>query len=286
MSTKGEAGGENARELAALASGLAAELRRRLELGVTRTARPARPAREESPRTPAAPATTRAPATQGAGGPALVSGSAPRRESAAAAENRRRAGECADLESLRELVAGCTACGLCHTRTQTVFADGSGRARVMFIGEAPGRDEDLQGVPFVGRAGRLLTDIIEKGMGLARQDVTIANVLKCRPPDNRDPRPDEKELCTPYLDRQIELVDPRVVITLGLHASQHVLSSKASMGRLRGRVHELGGRKVVATYHPAFLLRSPHMKKDCWSDIQLAMRELGLERPPAPGAGG
>ena len=183
------------------------------------------------------------------------------------------------LEALRRKVAACTACELCETRTQTVFADGTGRAGVVFVGEAPGQHEDEQGVPFVGRAGALLTDIIQKGMGLDRSDVYIANVLKCRPPGNRDPRPEETRACTPFLDRQIELLAPQVLVTLGLHASQHVLKSSQSMGRLRGRVHRVGGRKVVATYHPAYLLRSPHMKKECWKDIQLAMGELGLSPP-------
>jgi DNA polymerase len=146
----------------------------------------------------------------------------------------------------------------------------------MFIGEAPGRNEDEQGVPFVGRAGALLGDIIEKGMKLRREEVYIANVLKCRPPDNRDPEVEEKQHCTPFLDRQIQLLDPLVLIPLGLHASQHILKSSSSMGRLRGRVHTIGGRKVVPTYHPAYLLRSPGMKKECWKDIQLAMGELGL----------
>ena len=171
-------------------------------------------------------------------------------------------------------MAGCTACELCQTRKQTVFADGDGSAGVMFVGEAPGADEDDQGVPFVGRAGQHLTDIVVKGMKLDRQDVYIANVLKCRPPGNRDPRPGEKELCTPWLERQIELVAPRVIVTLGRHASMHLLKTEASMGRMRGRVHSVGGRQVVPTYHPAFLLRSPHMKKDCWQDIQQAMRLL------------
>ncbi len=193
--------------------------------------------------------------------------------------NRALAEGCADLAALRAAVAGCRACPLCETRTQTVFADGSGRARVLFVGEAPGESEDRQGVPFVGRAGALLSDIVTKGMGLAREDVYIANVLKCRPPGNRDPETLEKERCTPFLDRQIELVDPLVIVALGLHAARHLLGGNESMGRLRGRVHRRGSRKVVATYHPAFLLRSPHMKKDCWQDIQLAMRELGLPAP-------
>ena len=149
----------------------------------------------------------------------------------------------------------------------------------MFVGEAPGQHEDEQGVPFVGRAGQLLTDIIEKGMGLRRAEVYIANVLKCRPPGNRDPEPLEKALCTPYLDRQIELVAPEVILPLGLHATRHLLESDGSMGRLRGRVHRRRGVAVVPTYHPAFLLRSPSMKKECWKDIQVAMGLLGLERP-------
>ncbi len=181
-----------------------------------------------------------------------------------------------DWETLRAGVAACEACELCRTRTQTVFADGAGPARVMFVGEAPGFHEDAQGVPFVGKAGALLTDIIEKGMGLARSEVVIANVLKCRPPENRDPTAVEKATCTPWLQRQIELVQPEVLIALGRHAAGHLLASDAPMGKLRGRVHRVGGRRIVATYHPAFLLRSPHMKKACWEDIQLAMNELGI----------
>jgi DNA polymerase len=133
----------------------------------------------------------------------------------------------------------------------------------------------------VGAAGQLLTDIIQKGMGLSRSEVHIANVLKCRPPDNREPTPEEKALCTPYLDRQIELVDPEIVIALGLHAARHLLRTTLSMTRLRGKVHPWNGRKVVATYHPAFLLRNPRSKWDCWQDIQLALRAIGLEPPPA-----
>jgi uracil-DNA glycosylase len=181
-----------------------------------------------------------------------------------------------NLEDLRRAVSECQACGLCETRQQTVFADGSGTSRVLFVGEAPGADEDASGVPFVGRAGQLLTDIITKGMKLRREDVYIANVLKCRPPGNRDPEPKEKALCTPWLDRQIELLNPQVIIPLGKHASQHMLGTQDSMGRMRGRVHEVRGQKIVPTYHPAFLLRSPHMKKDCWQDIKLALDVLGL----------
>jgi DNA polymerase len=179
-----------------------------------------------------------------------------------------------DLPSLREAVAGCQACDLCQTRTQTVFLDGDGTAGVLFVGEAPGQNEDEQGVPFVGRAGRLLTDIIERGMGLQRSEVAIANVLKCRPPGNRDPQVSEKSACTPWLERQIELLDPKVVIALGRHAAGYLLGSDAPLGQMRGRVRDWKGRKLVATYHPAFLLRSPGFKRDCWQDIQLAMGVL------------
>ncbi len=180
------------------------------------------------------------------------------------------------LEELRVSVAACQACGLCETRQQTVFADGSGAARVLFVGEAPGVEEDASGLPFVGKAGQLLTDIITKGMQLRREDVYIANVLKCRPPENRDPEPSQKSLCTPWLERQIELIRPQVIIPLGEHASQHMLRCQDSMGRMRGRVHLVRGLQIVPTYDPAFLLRSPHMKKDCWADIKLAMGVLGL----------
>ncbi len=260
-------------ELATLVRGLAAELGRQADRGVVRVAAPPRASAPAPPPAPrqAPPASGPAPDAGGGADPARV------------AENRRLALETADLVGLKAVVAACRACALCETRTQTVFADGpdggTGKTRVLFIGEAPGQNEDEQGVPFVGRAGQLLTDIIEKGMGLSRREVSIANVLKCRPPDNRDPTPAEKALCTPFLDRQIELIDPEVLIPLGLHATQHLLDSTESMGRLRGRVHMRGGRKVVPTYHPAFLLRSPSMKKECWKDIQLAMRELGLGRP-------
>ncbi|MBM3987232.1 MAG: uracil-DNA glycosylase, partial [Planctomycetes bacterium] len=167
-----------------------------------------------------------------------------------------------------------------RTRTQTVFADGPERAQVLFIGEAPGENEDRQGVPFVGEAGKLLTDIIEKGMGVPRSQVVIANVLKCRPPENRDPSAEETRACTPWLDRQVELVNPKVLIPLGKHASNHVLGLAGpqlrSMGSLRERVHERGGRSIVPTFHPSYLLRTPEAKKDCWKDIQLAMGLLGL----------
>jgi len=279
-------------ELAELSHALGALVRRRAALGRRSTPRPPRPT-VAAPAAPAAPA-PRAPTPAAA--PSTPAAPASRRSPARAAEPRRsaaqaaveraagevaaRAAACPDLETLRAEVAGCTACGLCRTRTQTVFADGAGTAGVMFVGEAPGFHEDQQGVPFVGRAGELLSDIVTKGMGLAREQVYIANVLKCRPPDNRDPTEHEKRLCTPFLDRQIELVDPRVIVPLGRHAACHVLGVRASMAALRGRVHDLGGRKVVPTFHPAYLLRSPGQKKECWADIRLAMDLLGLEPPP------
>lgn len=202
---------------------------------------------------------------------------------AEAERNRALAAECSDLESLRSAVARCTSCALCKTRTQTVFADGPAKARVLFVGEAPGENEDLQGVPFVGRAGQLLTDIVEKGMGLPRASVAIANVIKCRPPGNRDPSDDEKALCTPWLDRQIELIDPELIVPLGAHAANHVLGlagpNAQRIGAVRGKVLARGARKVVATYHPSYLLRSPGEKKECWKDIQVAMGVLGLSRP-------
>lgn len=192
---------------------------------------------------------------------------------------RALASRCPDLDSLAEAVSGCTACALCEGRTQTVFADGLGTRGLAFVGEAPGFHEDQQGVPFVGPAGQLLSDIITKGMGLRREEVFICNVLKCRPPGNRDPLPGEKDLCTPWLDRQLELIGARVVIPLGRHAAGYLLGSQAALGRLRGRVHERNGRKIIPTYHPAYLLRNPSDKKECWKDIQLAMAELGIPRP-------
>jgi DNA polymerase len=205
----------------------------------------------------------------------------------AVARNRAAAAACGDLASLARAVAACTACELCKTRKQTVFSDGDGSAGVLFIGEAPGANEDEQGLPFVGAAGQLLSDIIHKGMKLERSRVSIANVLKCRPPGNREPTDAEKALCTPWLDRQVELLAPRVIVALGRHAGNHMLgyagAARQSLAALRGRVHERAGRKVVVTYHPANLLREPDNKKDCWKDIQLAMAEIGLQ-PPARGA--
>ncbi|MEM7306527.1 MAG: uracil-DNA glycosylase [Planctomycetota bacterium] len=247
---------------------------------------PSRGEREEDRAAPAAvaasPAESAPKAASAAVDPAPTPGAPTAPAEPAPALPANLAPACSDLDELRQAVAGCTACRLCESRTQTVFADGTGSARILFVGEAPGFHEDRQGVPFVGNAGQLLTDIITKGMGLAREDVYIANVLKCRPPENRDPTPEEKALCTPWLDRQIELLQPAVLVPLGRHAANHVLRMQTSMGRLRGRVYDHDGRKVVPTYHPSYLLRNPADKKECWKDIQLAMAELGLQ-PPARG---
>ena len=179
----------------------------------------------------------------------------------------------ASLSSLAEFAAGCPRCKLSSSRTHLVFGQGSERARLMFVGEAPGADEDAQGLAFVGRAGQLLTKIIE-AMGLRREDVFIANVLKCRPPENRNPEPDEVAACLPYLREQIRLIAPRVIVTLGTFATQAILETEVGIGRLRGRFHAMGPIRVMPTYHPAFLLRSPERKKDVWADMKLVRDAL------------
>lgn len=177
-------------------------------------------------------------------------------------------------------VAQCTRCSLSQTRTKTAYGVGDPNARLMFVGEAPGHDEDVQGEPFVGRAGQLLNRIIG-ALGVAREDVYIANVLKCRPPNNRDPRPDEVASCTPFLMRQIDVVKPEMIVALGKPAANYLLQSTDSLGRLRGRLHQHRGIPVVATYHPAYLLRTPDAKKKVWQDLQVVIERLGLPGPPA-----
>jgi uracil-DNA glycosylase len=185
-----------------------------------------------------------------------------------------------DLAQLAAQIAACQQCGLGQTRQQTVPGEGPGRARVVFVGEAPGAEEDRTGRPFVGRAGQLLTKIIEQGMGLPRSEVFIANILKCRPPGNRDPQASEKTACTPFLDQQVRILQPEILIALGRHAANHLLGTEQSLASLRGRLHDQPGRPpVLVTYHPAYLLRTPAAKADCWNDIQLAMQHLGLNRP-------
>lgn len=175
----------------------------------------------------------------------------------------------AELESR---VSACTLCTLHATRTKPVFGVGDRSAHWMVIGEAPGADEDRQGEPFVGRAGQLLNSML-KAMGLAREQVYIANILKSRPPSNRDPRPEEVRACIPFLYRQIELVDPRMILCVGRIAAQTLLNTDVTIGKLRGRLHKLAtGRPMVVTYHPAYLLRAPGEKRKAWADLVLAMR--------------
>jgi len=177
-------------------------------------------------------------------------------------------------------VRGCTKCRLCETRTHTVFGEGSADARIFFIGEGPGENEDLSGRPFVGRAGDLLNKQIA-AMGLSREEVMIANVVKCRPPQNRQPSPDEAATCMPYLERQIEIVRPQVIVTLGLSAARYMLNTNLSMGRMRGQWYEWRGIKVMPTFHPAYLLRSytDANRAMVWSDLKAVMSELGLPIP-------
>ena len=184
------------------------------------------------------------------------------------------------LKVLAEEVAGCRKCAeLAATRTQTVFADGSPSARLMFVGEAPGADEDRLGLPFVGRAGQLLTDMITKGMGLRREDVYIANILKCRPPENRDPLLEESANCLPYLERQIDVIRPEFLCLLGRIAAQTLLETTLSMSRLRGKWYRYRGIATLVTYHPAYLLRNASSKKEAWEDLQMLMNAMGLPVP-------
>lgn len=184
----------------------------------------------------------------------------------------------AALDELQaNFVKGCKKCRLCEGRSQTVFGEGSATAQLMFIGEGPGETEDQTGRPFVGRAGNLLNKMIE-AMGLTREQVYIANVVKCRPPDNRTPVADEVAACTPYLVRQIEIIRPRVIVTLGLPATQFMLGTDRPMAELRGIWHDWQGTKIMPTYHPAYVLRSytPTVRGKVWSDLQKVMQELGL----------
>ena len=190
----------------------------------------------------------------------------------------RPADPAAALAEVAERVVGCQACRLCDTRAHAVPGEGQASPRVVFIGEGPGADEDRTGRPFVGRAGQLLDDIITKGMKLERGDVWIGNVVKCRPPENRVPQPDEVTACTPYLERQLEILQPAVICALGATAARHLLQTDLSMARMRRGTHQWRGIPVIPTYHPAYLLRNPEAKRPTWDDIQKVMK-LANSRP-------
>lgn len=179
------------------------------------------------------------------------------------------------LEGLQAAVNACARCNLSKTRNQTVFGEGDPGARLVFVGEGPGHDEDRQGKPFVGAAGQLLTKIIQ-AMGLAREDVYICNIIKCRPPGNRNPAPEEVAACMPYLEQQLRLIQPDYICALGAVAARTLLKTETSISRLRGRLHSFGNISLMPTYHPAYLLRNPDKKREVWEDIQVLMREMGL----------
>jgi uracil-DNA glycosylase len=186
------------------------------------------------------------------------------------------------LKAIQDDIGDCTRCRLHKGRKNIVFGVGNMNADLMFVGEGPGADEDEQGEPFVGRAGQLLNNMIS-AMGLKRQDVYIANVVKCRPPGNRTPEKDECDTCSPFLLRQIETIQPKVIVALGAVAAKNLLAINDSMANLRGRWYDFKGSKLAVTYHPAYLLRDPRQKKEAWKDLQMVMRYLGL-KPPAKNA--
>ena len=198
--------------------------------------------------------------------PPQIAGAVPVEERAAA------------LQAIREDLGDCTRCALHKGRHTIVFGVGNPAARLMFVGEGPGADEDAQGEPFVGRAGQLLNNMIA-AMGLKREECYIANIVKCRPPGNRTPEPDEANTCTPFLFRQIDVVRPQVLVALGATAATYLLGARQPLAGLRGRVHAYRGMSLIVTYHPAFLLRDPRQKKEAWADLQIAMKELGLKAP-------
>jgi len=184
----------------------------------------------------------------------------------------------AALQAIRSDIGDCTRCALSAGRHTIVFGDGDPNARLMFVGEGPGADEDAQGLPFVGRAGQLLNNMIN-AMGLRRDQVYIANIVKCRPPQNRVPEPLEANTCLPFLFRQIDVIQPEVLVALGSTAATYLLAGRSPLSALRGRIHHARGAKLIVTYHPAYLLRDPRQKKEAWADLQLAMTELGLTTP-------
>ncbi len=185
----------------------------------------------------------------------------------------------AALHAIREDLGECVRCRLSQARKHIVFGTGDPEAQLLFVGEGPGADEDVQGLPFVGRAGQLLNNMIQ-AMGLERNQVYIANVVKCRPPGNRVPERDECDTCSPFLLRQIDVVSPRVVVALGATAARTLLGTVESMAKLRGQWHDFNGTRLAVTYHPAYLLRDPRQKKETWKDLQMVMQYLGLKPPP------
>ncbi|HEX3117823.1 MAG TPA: uracil-DNA glycosylase [Candidatus Acidoferrum sp.] len=227
---------------------------------------------DDLPRTPRKPVLPPAPALQIPSAPRVVLQTP---KSGLFDASERISGD--SMLKIRDDIGDCTRCKLHKGRNKIVFADGDPKAKLVFVGEGPGRDEDMQGLPFVGRAGKLLTQMIE-AMGLKRGDVYICNVVKCRPPENRLPEPDEIKTCSPFLMRQLEVVDPKVIVALGACAAQTLLQTTRGISHFRGQWQEFRGRKLMATYHPAYLLRNPPAKADVWKDLQMVMAELGLKR--------
>jgi len=193
-----------------------------------------------------------------------------------AASNGKKIPPPLSLERVREELGDCRRCGLASSRTRIVFGEGNAHARILFIGEGPGYEEDMTGIPFVGKAGKLLTQILERGMGIARTEVYICNVVKCRPPQNRDPHEDEIAACFPFLEKQIDSIRPQVIITLGLHAARSLLGIQPSMTLVRGRWHSYKGIPVMPTYHPAYVLRNytSEIRRQVWDDVREALKAL------------
>ncbi|QDU90512.1 Uracil DNA glycosylase superfamily protein [Pirellulimonas nuda] len=246
-----------------------------LAAGVSHVPRP--PAAAQAP--PLAAPTPRPAAEYTAARAASPAQTEPRPEAAATGGDSVAPADAASLSVLQAQVSGCTRCGeLARTRTQTVFGVGNPEARLCFLGEAPGADEDRTGEPFVGKAGQLLTKIIE-ACGMTRDEVYILNVLKCRPPGNRNPLPEESHNCRPFLLGQFDLIRPEFVCCLGAVAAQNLLETTTTIGRLRGQMHDWRGVKVACTYHPAYLLRNPAAKADTWEDMKRLMAAMG--RPVA-----
>jgi uracil-DNA glycosylase family 4 len=258
-----------------LEAALAARLRYYRDLGVFSLYRRCDPD-PELDMSPASQTKYKSESAISAAGPSSESSLVTPSAAAAPAADRHAA-----LEAIRADIGDCTRCPLAFQGRHTiVFADGDPNARLMFVGEGPGADEDAQGLPFVGRAGQLLNNMIT-AMGLQRSEVYIANVVKCRPPQNRTPEPDEANTCMQFLWRQIDVVRPQIIVALGSTAATYLLGAKSSLAGLRGRIHQVRESQVIVTYHPAYLLRDPRQKAEAWKDLQIAMKELGLT-PPKP----